>query len=152
MLELSEVDDRECIQNEVNAPHEVSSAPERTLPRLIAVSPNCWAGIVAPEPPGSELVIDAAFTAPWMSVFAVTPASSLSDPVRAQPVIGSVVAVFHVWTDTVTSLPCGWKVMSRSPSRRHGMRALPLSHSRLSRLSSNVRKLVPLPAARANAR
>ena len=54
----SDVDERECIHTDVNAPQFLPMAPS-TRSRSIATSPNCASGIVAPERPGSELAIAA---------------------------------------------------------------------------------------------
>ncbi len=66
-----------------------------------------------------------------------------SRPDLAQPVSGSARVVVQRRMSTTAAVPCDTYAIWRSPVRRHGIRAWPLSQIRSSWLSSKVRNDVP---------
>src|SRR3954471_6476322 len=152
ICDVYDVEDRECIQIEPNAKHPPWNTGPSNASRSSAASPNWTPGIPAPKNPGRWLAIGPALNAPCACTSALTVANGTTVPVRAQPVAASVVVVRHCRRNTAAVLEISYDT-KMSPSRRHGIFApTGLVHRRASWLSSNVRNVSPVGAARVNPR
>src|SRR3954451_1803356 len=155
------VEERECIQIEPNAKHPPWNTGPSNASRSSAASPNWTPGIPAPTcPPGPPaqktrggwFATAPPLNAPCACTSAFTLANGTTVPVCAQPVAASVFVVRHCRRNTAAVLEISYDT-SMSPSRRHGIFApAGLVQSWPSWLSSNVRNVSPVGAARVNAR
>ena len=151
MFELSECDERECIQIELNVKQRLPNAAWNSAVRLRAASPNRPASRIS-VPGATPVARDRHLVDVALGAAGGYARHFLEATMRraARQRVGQ--SVIQRCRTRSRPLPRATNATSTSPVRRQGISDLPLFQSRESRLSSNAMYVSPLAFSRVKPR